>query len=97
MEEIKYVSPFSTWHLPKKDMTGIPQTKVDADYEHCCPHCCKRLPWMEEEGYEVDGEHYPQLFNESLWSCPDGTTHDYDELHKCPTCKGLSYFRNGCF
>lgn len=92
---ITYASPFETWKLPKRDMTEIKEA-THKNFDYYCPYCGEKLLWMEDE-YEVDGKVYPQLFNEYLSGTPDGTIHDYDEVHCCTKCKKESYFRDGCF
>ena len=90
-------SPWSRWNLPERDLSDIKEAVRDEHFDFHCPYCGEKLPWMEEDGYTVDGKEYPQAFNEYLCSTPDGTVHDYDEVHCCPKCKKESYFRDGCF
>lgn len=91
------LSPWSHWGLPDRDLSDMKKAIHKEDMNFYCPYCGEKLPWMEEEGYEVDGNGYPQAFNEYLCGTPDGTIHDYDEVHCCPKCKKESYFRDGCF
>ena len=84
-------SLYRPFGFDKKDLKGIIKSKK---YEYCCPNCGVEPP---EEEYTVDKELYPQCFNEYLSSTDCGTIHDWDEVHKCPKCKTLYYFRNGCF
>ena len=85
-------SPYRPFGLPKKDLSGIVESK-----NYCCPNCGKEPPEVTDELYEVDGEKYPKYYNEFLCSTPDGTTHDWTEVHRCPYCKTEYRFRNGCF
>ena len=90
---VTYYSPFETWKLPKKDMSKVKEA-VCKKFEYYCPNCGEKLPLMEDE-YEVDGNMFPQYFNEYLLGTPDGPIHDWDELHCCPNCKTECYFRDG--
>lgn len=40
---------------------------------------------------------YPICCNEHLSGGPDGTIHDWDEVHCCRHCGHEYWFRNGCF
>lgn len=95
IDGITYASPFEHWHSPERNMSDIKEAVLDEHFEYHCPYCSEKLPWMDD-AYEVDGKAYPQLFNEYLSSTPDGTIHDFDEVHCCPKCKKESYFRDGC-
>ena len=85
-------SPYRPFGYPKKDLRNVHDSK---DYR--CPNCGKYPPDSDDMVYEVDGEKYPQCYNEYLSSNMDGTTHDWDEVHKCPYCKTMFKYRNGCF
>lgn len=84
-------SPYRPFGFGKKDLKGITQCK---SWKYDCPNCGTEPP---EEDYTVDGETYPQCYNEYLCGTDDGTTHDWDEVHKCPKCKTMFYYTNGCF
>lgn len=84
-------SPYRPFGFGKKDLKGITQCK---SWKYDCPNCGTKPP---EEDYTVDGETYPQCYNEYLCGTDDGTTHDWDEVHKCPKCKTMFYYTNGCF
>lgn len=88
----KNFSIYNRWGLPNKDLSDIRYSR-DCN----CPNCGEHYPEDCEDGYEVDGEKYPQMYNEVLYGDMDGTIHDWDEVHKCPKCKTLYQFKNGCF
>ena len=54
----------------------------------------KKTPYTYEAR---DGQKYPICVNEYLSGTPDGTIHDWEEIHKCENCGKESYFSNGCF
>lgn len=88
----------SIWSLfgyEEKDLSDIPNATKD----YRCPNCGSypEAVTEDDETYEVDGEEYPQFYNEYLHSDMDGTIHDWDEVHCCPKCKTKYQFRNGCF
>lgn len=86
---MKTQSPYELFGYKKRLITDIPYGE---DYK--CPNCKKYMP---EGPYVNDGEEYPIYCNETLFETMDGTTHDWDEIHKCPHCGTLFYYRNGCF
>lgn len=92
IEDIQTFSPWKRWCLEKKDLSNLPLAK-----NYACPKCGTNYPEDIEEGYEIDGENYPQMYNEYLSATEDGTIHDWDEVHCCPKCKTKYVFRNGCF
>lgn len=90
-ESLMSMFPWSKFGYEKKDLSNIP----NSDEHYNCPHCGASYP--EEDVYNIDGEIYPQCYNEYLSSDMDGTIHDWDEVHCCPKCKTKYKFRNGCF
>lgn len=50
-------------------------------YGYNCPKCGYDFIGLDD--YEVDGEKYPKISNES---CYEGVE-DWTENHKCPNCK----------
>lgn len=92
----KDFSPWDRFSYPNKDLSNIPDAK-----DYACPICGyypdATLTEDDDKKYEVDGEIYPQFYNEHLSSDMDGTIHDWDEVHCCPKCKTKYQFRNGCF
>ena len=95
VDGITYTSPFEHWGLEKKDLKNVREA-VYKNFDYYCPVCGEKLLWDEGE-YEVDGKTYPQYYNEYLSSTPDGTIHDWDEVHCCKKCKAESWFDDGCF
>lgn len=93
----KYTGPYFDWGLPKMDLTGIPECKVDEDYDMCCPNCGEKLPWDTEEEYTVNGKTYPITCNEHKFFCADFSSHTWCEIHCCPKCGTESWYQDDCF
>ena len=88
-------------------INGIPSLPKCKDFmllgvvkgnEYSCPKCGKQEDEYDiNEGYDVDGEHYPQQFNESRGSTIDGNYWYWDEVHCCTKCKIKYWFNNGAY
>lgn len=91
---VVFASPFERWNLPKRDLSQMKKAESN-DFHYNCPYCGSPLNSSEE--YEVDGKKYPICVNEYLNGTPDGTIHNWEEIHKCEKCGKESYFSNGCF
>lgn len=77
--------------MKTKDLSKVQKS---AACQYCCPTCGENPSQLE---YEINGEKYPQYFNESKGSDMDGLYHDWDELHKCERCKTEYWFTNGVY
>lgn len=70
------------------------QNKIDPkslpySENYCCPKCSTECP---EEEYIIDGQKYPQYYNQYTSFYGDLS---WGEVHCCPKCKTLYYFENG--
>lgn len=70
------------------------QNKIDPKFlpysEGCCPKCGTEIP---DEEYIIDGQKYPQYYNQ--YTSFYGDLRSWDEIHCCSKCKTLYYFENG--
>lgn len=92
-------SVYDSHGFPEKDLSEYKELKsigcIGVDTH--CPYCGESVEYVTEpDEYEIDGETYPQYYNEDILCCADGGWHDWDELHKCKKCGKLFVLRNGC-
>lgn len=96
---IKYYSPDESFGYPKEDTSNIPYAK-QARFDYICPHCRNVIPISfiaTEEEYTDNGKTYPVCCNESLGFNGWGDSHDWEEIHCCPTCHKEFIITNGCY
>lgn len=86
-------SAYHLWFLPTIDLSSVP---FYGSNSYACPTC----GYVDESGddfYVVGSKTYPICCNERLSGGPDGTIHDWDEVHCCRHCGHEYWFSNGCF
>ena len=62
-----------------------------------CPTCNAKTPEYQGGGYELEGEIYPQFYNEYKSSTMNGNIHDWDEVWRCKSCGTEYWFLNGAY
>ena len=83
--------------FPEKDLSEYKELNPCGEHDENCPYCGESVDYVfEPDEYEIDGETYPQYYNEDICCNADGGWHDWDELHRCKKCGKLFVMRNGC-